>query len=101
MTAGSGIIHQEMPKPSKETMHGLQLWVNLPAKHKMLEPRYRGILKNDVHVIETPDAEVRVIAGSFLNVNGPVCDLMNTDEELERAFRELDDVTFIRTRPHI
>jgi len=77
MTAGGGVIHQEMPKPSsKGMMHGLQLWVNLPAKNKMMEPRYRGIFESEVPVVRFPEGEVRVIAGSYQNVNGPVRELI-------------------------
>lgn len=76
MTAGGGVIHQEMPQPSEGKMHGLQLWVNLPAKSKMMEPRYRGILDSEVPVIRIPEGEVRVIAGAYQNVNGPVRELI-------------------------
>ena len=76
MTAGGGVIHQEMPQATKEKMHGLQLWVNLPAKSKMMEPRYRGILKSEVPVIKIPGGQVRVIAGQYLGVAGPVRELV-------------------------
>jgi len=76
MTAGGGVIHQEMPQSSKEMMHGLQLWVNLPAKNKMMEPRYRGILENEVPVVKIPGGEVRVIAGVYKDVEGPVRELI-------------------------
>jgi redox-sensitive bicupin YhaK (pirin superfamily) len=83
MTAGGGVIHQEMPKPSKGRMHGLQLWVNLPAKNKMMEPRYRGILDDEVPVVKSPEGEVRVIAGTYKNVTGPVQELMVDIEYLD------------------
>lgn len=76
MTAGGGVIHQEMPQASKPMMHGLQLWVNLPARRKMMEPRYRGILASDVPVVAIPGGEVRVIAGSCRGVAGPVRELV-------------------------
>jgi redox-sensitive bicupin YhaK (pirin superfamily) len=76
MTAGGGVIHQEMPKPSKGMMHGLQLWVNLPAKNKMMVPRYRGILEHEVPVVKIPGGEVRVLAGAYKNVTGPVQELV-------------------------
>jgi len=76
MTAGGGVIHQEMPQATKEKMHGLQLWVNLPAKSKMMEPRYRGILKSEVPVVKIPGGEVRVIAGQYHGVTGPVRELV-------------------------
>ena len=83
MTAGGGVFHQEMPKPSKGMMHGLQLWVNLPAKNKMMEPRYRGILENEVPVVRIPGGEVRVIAGTYKNVTGPVHELVVDIEYLD------------------
>ena len=83
MTAGCGVIHQEMPKPTKGMMHGLQLWINLPKKHKMMEPRYRGILENQVPVVKIPGGEVRVIAGTYKDVNGPVKELMVDVEYLD------------------
>ncbi|PKN96529.1 MAG: hypothetical protein CVU43_20250 [Chloroflexi bacterium HGW-Chloroflexi-5] len=83
MTAGGGVYHQEMPKASKGMMHGLQLWVNLPAKNKMMKPRYRGILEKDVPVVEIPGGEVRVIAGIYENVTGPVPELVVDIEYLD------------------
>ena len=83
MTAGGGVIHQEMPKATKGMMHGLQLWVNLPAKDKMMEPRYRGILEHEVPVVEIPEGEVRVIAGAYNNVTGPVQELVVDVEYLD------------------
>jgi hypothetical protein len=83
MTAGGGVIHQEMPKPSKGMMHGLQLWVNLPAKSKMMEPRYRGIVEGEVPVVKIPGGEVRIIAGAFENVKGPVRELVMDVEYLD------------------
>jgi redox-sensitive bicupin YhaK (pirin superfamily) len=83
MTAGGGVIHQEMPQASKEMMHGLQLWVNLPAKNKMMEPRYRGILESEVPVVKLPGTEVRVIAGAYKDVTGPVQELIVDVEYLD------------------
>ena len=83
MTAGNGVIHQEMPKASEEMMHGLQLWVNLPAKNKMMWPRYRGILDSEVPVVKIPGGEVRVIAGAYKNETGPVRELVVDIEYLD------------------
>jgi hypothetical protein len=71
MTAGSGIIHQEMPKAS-ERMLGCQLWVNLPKKDKMTQPAYRDIKQQDVSVIQEKNATVRVLSGNYLNHHGAV-----------------------------
>jgi redox-sensitive bicupin YhaK (pirin superfamily) len=74
MTAGSGIIHQEMPKGDADgRMHGFQLWANLPAALKMTRPRYQDVLARDVPEIVDDDATaVRVICGEFWGQRGPV-----------------------------
>lgn len=69
MTAGSGIIHQEMPQPA-ERMLGCQLWVNLPAKDKMTEPSYRDITQNDVLIAEEENAVIRILSGSYKGKSG-------------------------------
>lgn len=71
MSAGSGIIHQEMPQPS-EHMLGCQLWLNLPRDHKMSEPTYNDIRKEDVPKVEQDGAVVGVISGSYQGVKGCV-----------------------------
>jgi redox-sensitive bicupin YhaK (pirin superfamily) len=72
MTAGSGIIHEEMPQPSPLGIRGFQLWVNLPAAEKMRDPAYRGFSAQEIPVEAIPGGEVRVIAGSFGRAQGPV-----------------------------
>jgi hypothetical protein len=73
MTAGSGIIHQEMPKANKGYMHGFQLWVNLPATHKMMDPRYQEIKAEEIPVLkEENDVVIKVIAGEIKGKTGPV-----------------------------
>lgn len=74
MTAGSGIIHQEMPR-KRPRMLGTQLWVNLPAKDKMIEPRYRDITASQIPVLEDGDATIRLLAGHYGDVTGPVEDI--------------------------
>jgi quercetin 2,3-dioxygenase len=76
MTAGSGIIHQEMPRKYDGLMQGFQLWVNLPAKEKMIAPEYRGITKNQIPTVEYDGAKIKVIAGEMKGVVGPVGDLV-------------------------
>lgn len=75
MTAGSGIIHQEMPKKYDGLMQGFQLWVNLPAKMKMTDPKYRGIERNQIPFLQKNGLEIKVIAGKVDEVEGPVKDL--------------------------
>ena len=71
MTAGSGIIHQEMPKAS-EILLGCQLWVNLPKKEKMTVPAYRDIKPQVVAVVQEKNATVRVLSGNYHNRPGAV-----------------------------
>ena len=73
MTAGSGIIHQEMPKGDEGHMWGFQLWANLPASEKMCDPHYRGLTGADIPGLRTTTgATVRVIAGQVGGATGPV-----------------------------
>ena len=74
MTAGSGILHQEMPRGDQQgRMHGFQLWSNLPASLKMTKPRYQDISANDIpEAIEDDGTRVRVIIGDFWGKSGPV-----------------------------
>lgn len=69
MTAGSGIIHQEMPQVS-ERMLGCQLWLNLPAKDKMAHPAYGDITKDKVTLVTEENATVRILAGTYKGKNG-------------------------------
>jgi hypothetical protein len=74
MTAGSGIIHQEMPKGDQAgRMHGFQLWANLPSSLKMTPPRYQDIKEGDVTKITDDDGtHVRIVCGTFWGKKGPV-----------------------------
>jgi len=74
MTAGSGIIHQEMPKGDDQgRMHGFQLWANLPSSLKMTTPRYQDVQGKDVPEVTDDDGtRVRVVVGSFWGKTGPV-----------------------------
>lgn len=82
MTAGSGIVHQEMPKGGKNRLlWGFQLWANLPAKDKMRNPRYRGVTRDEIPEIKLASgASVKVICGTVDSVSGPVHDIV-TDPE--------------------
>ena len=74
MTAGSGIMHQEMPKGDAQgRMHGFQLWANLPAASKMIRPRYQDIASRDIpEEVDDDGTRVRVIVGDFWGKRGPV-----------------------------
>ncbi len=69
MTAGSGIIHQEMPKPCNR-MLGVQLWLNLPSGDKMSAPKYKDILEEDIPVVDEAGNKVHVISGIYKGVQG-------------------------------
>lgn len=85
MTAGSGIIHQEMPKGDKKgLMGGFQLWANLPAKQKMMTPRYRDVKKNTIPEVKRNDGTtIKVISGKVDGVQGPVKDIVIEPEYLD------------------
>ncbi len=74
MTAGSGIMHQEMPSPNPTgQMHGFQLWANLPANLKMTDPRYQDVEAREIPEITDDDGtHVRVVTGEFWGKRGPV-----------------------------
>jgi hypothetical protein len=85
MTAGSGIIHQEMPKGQKDgLMWGFQLWANLPASHKMMDPRYRDVRSDQIpETALAKGVKVKVICGEVSGVKGPVRDIMIDPQYLD------------------
>ncbi len=85
MTAGSGIIHQEMPQVSPSgTMWGFQFWANLPASQKMMAPRYRDVKANEIpNVTLDNGVMVKIIAGEVAGVQGPVGDIVIEPEMLD------------------
>jgi len=86
MTAGSGIVHQEMPKPVNGRMGGFQLWVNLPRADKMMDPRYQEITAGEIPMAVLPGGvSARVICGTIAGVTGPVRDIMAEPEYLDIA----------------
>jgi len=86
MTAGSGIIHQEMPKPfaGDPRLAGFQLWMNLPASHKMMKPRYREITQERIpEVTINKGIKVKIISGEVNGIKGPVQDIISQPEYLD------------------
>jgi len=85
MTAGSGIVHQEMPKGDQQgRMGGFQLWANLPRTHKMMHPRYRGLTAAEIPEVTLPSGvKVRIVSGSVGEVTGPVTDVVTDPEYLD------------------
>lgn len=100
MTAGSGIVHQEMPKGDIHgSMHGFQLWANLPAAQKMMEPRYRGLTSIQIPEVSRPDGvRIKVIAGSVDGVRGPMDDIVIQPEYLDCAVPA--ETRFVHALPH-
>jgi quercetin 2,3-dioxygenase len=85
MTAGSGIIHQEMPKGDDQgRMYGFQLWANLPASHKLMEPRYRDVKGAQIPEVALPlGVKVKIICGRVNGTAGPVRDIVTEPEYLD------------------
>ena len=84
MTAGSGIIHQEMPKRIDGMMMGFQLWSNLPASHKMMSPRYRDVKESQIPEVTINNGiKIKVICGDVQNIKGPVQDIITDPEYLD------------------
>ncbi|MFX1551393.1 MAG: pirin family protein [Promethearchaeota archaeon] len=87
MTAGSGIIHQEMPKKNKNDplLWGFQLWANLPSSHKMMNPRYRDIKNSQIPEVSlnNNNVKVKIISGELNGVKGPVQDIVTDPEYLD------------------
>ncbi len=76
MTAGRGIVHSEMPKQEDGLMWGFQLWINLPASHKMIPPRYQEIPPEQVPEVRREDGVlVRVVAGEHAGIAGAVSEI--------------------------
>ena len=102
MTAGSGIIHQEMPKGDRAgRMGGFQLWANLPASQKMMEPRYRDIRQEQIPEISIEGGvKVRIICGEVKGVRGPVHDIVIDPEYLDVTVPALAKFTHPVKRGH-
>ena len=93
MTSGSGIIHQEMPKPVNGRMGGFQLWVNLPRAHKMMKPRYQEIKSDQIPVISPKSGiTIRIISGRVDGKTGPVRGIIADPEFLDITLEP--DMTF-------
>jgi len=86
MTAGRGIVHSEMPEQENGLMQGFQLWVNLPARDKMVAPRYQEIPPQDIPVAELAGGiRVKVIAGTLGDVTGPISGIATAPTLLDIA----------------
>jgi len=85
MTAGSGIIHQEMPKGNNDDgVYGFQLWANLPKSHKMMPPRYQEIKSSEIpEIITEHNVKIKIICGTVNETSGPVKDIVTNPEYLD------------------
>lgn len=102
MTAGSGIIHQEMPKGDRSgRMGGFQLWANLPASQKMMEPRYRDVKSGQIPEVSLQGGvKVKIICGEVNGVRGPVRDIVIEPEYLDVSVPANADFTHPIKRGH-
>jgi redox-sensitive bicupin YhaK (pirin superfamily) len=102
MTAGSGIVHQEMPKgDSRGRMGGFQLWANLPASHKMMDPRYRDVKRSEIPEVSLEGGvKVKIVSGRVNGVQGPVRDIVTDPEYLDVAVPEGSRFTHPAKRGH-
>ncbi len=83
MTAGSGIIHEEMPLRSPNGVRSFQLWVNLPRSEKMSDPADRGVLASEVPRVAVPGGEVLVLTGRFGDAEGPIAGIVRAPTYLD------------------
>ena len=93
MTAGGGIIHQEMPQQAEDHLRGLQLWVNLPAASKMMAPRYREVAADTIPEVSPHDGlRIKIVAGEVVGVRGPVEDVVAGLEYLDITLKPNADL---------
>lgn len=90
MTAGSGIIHQEMPQVLEDgILYGFQLWANLPASHKMMPPRYREINSAEIPEIKNENGvKIKIIGGEYQGIKGAVTDIITEPVFLDISIPE-------------
>jgi len=102
MTAGSGIIHQEMPKQGNNLLWGFQLWANLPSSHKMMNPRYRDVNKFQIPEILLKDnnIKVKIICGEINDIKGPVQDIITEPEYLDVEINPHSEFAHLIKRGH-
>ena len=102
MTAGSGIIHQEMPKGDADgSMYGFQLWANLPKSHKMMNPRYRDVKSMQIpEIVLGNGTRIRIICGNIDGKQGPVRDIVIDPEYLDVTVPARSEFTQSTKRGH-
>ncbi|MFW9944493.1 MAG: pirin family protein [Candidatus Sifarchaeia archaeon] len=101
MTAGSGIIHEEMPRRQEGLLAGFQLWANLPRSHKMIDPRYREVKSSDIPEVTMGDsATAKIVAGEVDGVKGPVQDVVTSPEYLDVSVNSESEFSHTVERGH-
>jgi redox-sensitive bicupin YhaK (pirin superfamily) len=102
MTAGNGIIHQEMPKGQEDgLLWGFQLWANLPASHKMMEPRYREITSDQIPEVELDNGvRIKIISGTANGIKGVVQDIIIDPEYLDITVPAETDFVHLVKKEH-
>ena len=102
MTAGSGIIHQEMPKGDPHgLMEGFQLWANLPRSHKMMDPRYREVKSAQVpEVTLSNGVKIKIISGAVNGTQGPCWDIVIDPEYLDVTIPPRSEFVHATKRGH-
>jgi len=100
MTAGSGIIHQEMPLECDCKLNGFQLWVNLPKSHKMMAPRYQDIKASQIPEIDWHGINIKVAAGKFTGAEGPVKDIVAKPTFLDISVPPCNEQTIRVSKSH-
>ena len=101
MTAGSGIIHEEMPRQTEGLLHGFQLWANLPAAHKMMAPRYQDVPAAEIPEVTLDGGVVaRVICGEVGGTSGPVRDIVTEPTYLDLRLPANGELEHPVPRPH-
>lgn len=96
MTAGGGIIHQEMPQVMEDgILLGFQLWANLPASHKMMKPRYQEVKAVEIPTVTTGETDVKIICGTYNSVRGPVNDIITTPVFLDVTVNPHGEFSFL------
>ena len=100
MTAGSGIMHEEMPQ-GERGIKGFQLWVNLPSKHKMMNPRYQEVKSKDIPIISySKNTLIRLIAGGLLDIDAPVTEIMAEPVYMDVEISAAETITLPITQSH-
>jgi redox-sensitive bicupin YhaK (pirin superfamily) len=102
MTSGRGIMHEEMPRRGPEgRVNGFQLWVNLPAAQKMSAPRYQEVIPASIPAVASDGARVRVVAGAFEGVRGPVTEIAAQPIYLDIAVERGAEIDLPIPRGHL